>query len=96
MNTATAAQFRSYVSVMPSTGRPIDLYVGGFTLDRGMTYRSLGHGPIVYVFTEHADELEARTAVAALIGPTGTVVDSGSAAAGASRVTLDPSLLATA
>lgn len=92
--TTAASALRSYVSVMPSTGRPIDLYVGGFTADRGMTYRSLGHGPIVYVFTQHADPAAALEAVAQLIGPTGSVIQAGTAADGATRVTISPSQLA--
>lgn len=98
MNTtaiAIAPRFRSYVSVMPTTGRPIDLDVSALTA-AGCTYRGLGHGPIVYVFTELPNHTEARDVVALLIGGTGTVVDSGTAEAGAGRVTIDPRLIVKA
>lgn len=86
------ALLRSYVSVMPSTGRPADVDTA-LLRAHGMTDRLLGHGPILYVFAPHDPDV-AVPLIAALLGATATVIDSGTAAQGASRVAINPSLVA--
>lgn len=93
MTSTTATPFTSYVSVMPRGARPAELDTA-LLRAAGMTDRALIGSPLVYIFTTTADRFDAMEAVAALIGSTGTVVDHGTATAGAMRVAIDPALVA--
>ena len=81
------------VSVMPRTGRPIDVRL---TIADGacMTPRTLHGSAIVYIFVTATGAADARAQVEAVIGTTGTVIETHTAASAATRVTIDPRLIA--
>lgn len=61
---------------------------------RPATVRHLDNSGILYVFVSAASLSEAVDTVLDAVGPFATYADSGTAAAGATRVTIDPRLIA--